>query len=107
MIADRDTDAPLGITGFYHPEFWAAREITWAVFEEAEGKGVAFEGAQAARNYAYDVLGWDTVISAIIPGNSRSIKLAERLGATADGTYQHPKIGEMLIYRHLAPEARQ
>jgi ribosomal-protein-alanine N-acetyltransferase len=100
IIADRATDAPLGVTGFYYPEYWAAPEISWAVFEAAEGKGVAFEAASAARDYAFDALGWKRVISAIIPGNTRSIALAERLGATRDGTYLHPKIGEMLIYSH-------
>ncbi|MEK6216467.1 MAG: GNAT family N-acetyltransferase, partial [Boseongicola sp.] len=75
IIADLETDDPLGITGLYHPEFWAEREITWAVFEAAEGKGVATEAACAARDYAYDKLGWKTVISAIIPGNDRSIAL--------------------------------
>lgn len=107
IVADRSTDEPLGYTGLYYPEYWAEPEIAWAVFERAEGKGVAFEAATAARAFAYGQLGWKTVISAIIPGNTRSVALAERLGATLDGTYDHPKIGEMMIYRHPGPEALQ
>ncbi len=106
VVADKSTDEPLGYTGLYHPEYWADREISWAVFESAAGKGVATEAARAVRDFAYDRLGWDTVISAIIPGNEPSIALAKRLGATLDGKYEHPKIGEMLIYRHVTPESR-
>ena len=46
---------------------------------EAEGKGLAFEAAQATRAHAYADLGWQTAISLIDPANLRS--QAERFGA--------------------------
>ena len=40
MVADRDTDAPLGIVGLYYPEDWPEPEIAWSVFADAEGRGI-------------------------------------------------------------------
>ena len=66
-----------------------------------EGKGIAFEAVQAARRYAYDVLAWDQPVSYIARDNARSMKLAERLGATLDPSAQHPFAHkDILVYRH-------
>ena len=68
----------------------------------AEGKGYAFEAAQAARAHAFDVLGWETAVSYIDPGNARSIELAERLGAVRDPEAAPFHEGD-LVFRHSAP----
>ena len=107
MVADQETDAPLGIVGIYYPEDWPEPEIAWSVFAEAEGRGIAEEAARAARSYAYDTLGWTTVMSLIDPANARSVALARRLGCTDGETYDHPTFGTMHIWRHPAPEALQ
>ncbi|WP_425091694.1 GNAT family N-acetyltransferase [Tropicimonas sp. S265A] len=105
IIADKATDAPLGLAGPYMPESWPEPEIAWSLFEGAEGHGYAEEAAFASRKYVYDVLDWDTVISLIIPGNTRSEKLADRLGCYPDGMFDHAAFGPMTIWRHPAPEA--
>ena len=69
----------------------------------AEGRGVAMEAAIAARAYAYRVLGWQTAVSMIDPGNARSIRLAQRLGCRMEGMFQHIRLGPMEIWRHPAP----
>jgi len=104
MVADRESDAPLGIVGLYHPLGWPEPEIGWSVFDVAEGRGIAFEAARATRQYAYDTLRWRTVISAIAPGNTRSQALARRMGARQDGHFDDPSEGKIEIWRHLSPE---
>ncbi|MEM9716236.1 MAG: GNAT family N-acetyltransferase [Pseudomonadota bacterium] len=104
MVADRETDAPMGIVGCYYPEDWPEPEIAWGVFENAEGKGIAFEAASEARRFAYEVLGWDTAISLIAAENTRSLALAERMGATFEKNYEHDTYGIMPVYRHPSPE---
>lgn len=104
MIADVD-DTPLGVVGLMNTPTWPEPEIAWTVFGSAEGKGVAFEAAMAARAYAYDVLGWSTAISCITPDNTRSQALAQRMGATRESSFVHEDLGELLIYRHIAAEA--
>jgi len=104
IVADKSTDAPLGLVGLYYPEGWPEPEIGWSVFDAAEGKGIAFEAALATRSYAYETLGWSTVISLIGTANRRSIALAKRMDARLDGTFRHDIYGDMLIYRHPTPQ---
>ena len=105
MVADRETDAPLGAVGLMYPEDWPEPEIAWSVFASAEGRGIAYEAALFARRYAYEVLGWSTAISCTMPDNARSQSLARRMGATYEGDYEHPDIGTLNIWRHLGKEA--
>ncbi|NRA98792.1 MAG: GNAT family N-acetyltransferase, partial [Rhodobacteraceae bacterium] len=105
MLADPASDEPLGTVGLMYPEDWPEPEIAWSLFENAEGRGLAFEAAVAARTYAYETLGLKTLISCTIPDNDRSIALAKRMGATYEGDFTHPQIGVLNIWRHIGPEA--
>lgn len=99
-----DNDA-VGLVGPWTPEDWPETEIGWMIFDEAvEGTGVAFEAAKAAIAHAYDALNWRTAVSYIAPGNDRSIKLAEKLGAKLDvmATVPDPE-DPCLVYRHPQP----
>lgn len=93
-----------GIVGLWYPEGWAEREITWAIVEHKQGKGIAAEAAMRSRTYAYDTLGWDSVFSCISAANTASVRLAEKLGATLDRTVEHETRGSMLIYKHARSE---
>ena len=48
-------------------------------------RGFATEAACCVRDYARDVLQWPYAISAILPRNARSRRVAERSGARPDG----------------------
>ncbi len=109
VFALRDRpDAPLGMAGPWFPHGWPEREIGWSVWvDKAEGQGLAFEAAGAARAYAFDQLGWDTAVSYVDPANSRSAALARRLGAVLDAGAAHPAGDKpCLVFRHPRPEAR-
>jgi RimJ/RimL family protein N-acetyltransferase len=49
------------------------------------GEGFATEAACCVRDYARDALRWPYVVSAILPQNAPSRRVAERSGARADG----------------------
>jgi RimJ/RimL family protein N-acetyltransferase len=49
------------------------------------GQGYASEAAQCVRDYARDVLRWPYAVSAILPDNARSRRVAERSGAHLSG----------------------
>lgn len=105
MVADKQSNAPLGIVGPFYPVNWPEPEIGWTVFATAEGRGVAYEAALAARAYVYDSLGWESVISCTTPDNTRSIALAKRMGAVQDGSFDSLDYGELLVWRHPSREA--
>ena len=107
MVADRKTDEPFGIVGIYHPDDWPEPEIGWSLYEAGEGRGLAFEAAEATRDYAYNTLGWTRIVSLIMEGNARSIRLAERMGCQKDTAFTHPVLGTLDIWVHPAREALQ
>ena len=105
MVADKETDQPLGVVGINHPDDWPEAEIGWSLYEAAEGKGIAQEAAEATRNHAYNTLGWTRIVSLIMQDNARSVRLAKRMGCRKDGVFEHPDHGALDIWVHPAPEA--
>jgi len=106
-VTARGEDTALGLVGPWTPPDWPEREVGWMILSgAAEGAGIATEAARAAIRHAYEVLGWPTVVSYIGPDNTRSIRLAEKLGARLDPAAPQPRPADpVLIYRHPAPEA--
>jgi len=96
-------DSAAGICGIWNPEGWPEPEMGWIVFPGYEGKSIAFEAATAVRHHAYTQMGFTTLTSNIVPGNDRSIALAERLGAVLERTYENINMGTEHLYRHPAP----
>ena len=102
-IEEKATGDYVGWSGLWFPEGFPEREVGWGLVLAKRGRGYATEAAGRARAYAYEVLGWPTVISLIAPDNPRSIRVAERLGATFERTlpFEGRDFG---VYRH--PSAR-
>lgn len=107
IVADRQTDAPLGVVGLHHPDDWPQLELAWSMFAVGEGQGFALEAARAARAYGYKKLGVTELVSFVDPINARSAALAKRLDAEPDGVFQHERFGAMHIWRHPGPEVVQ
>ena len=99
----RDSGEWIGMTGLWHPEGFPERELGWDLAAHATGKGYATEAAIAARDHAYDNLGWTTLISLVADGNDASAKVAQRLGARPDGRFTHERFGPMNVWRHPKP----
>jgi RimJ/RimL family protein N-acetyltransferase len=101
----KDTGRVVGYGGPWFPVPWPEREIGWTVWDAAsEGQGYAFEGARATLHHAFHTLGWTTAVSYIDPANTRSIRLAERLGAVRDDSAATPDPTDpTLVYRHPRP----
>ncbi|MBE1285852.1 MAG: GNAT family N-acetyltransferase [Rhodobacteraceae bacterium] len=97
----------VGQVGINKPADYPEMEIGWVFLQEHEGKGYAYEAAEAALAWAWQQ-GFDTLVSYITPGNDRSVALAERLGALLDKNAPLP-LGETpdetIVYRHTAPDS--
>ena len=92
------TGETIGQVGINKPVHFPEVEIGWLLYPGFEGHGYAFEAATAARTWAFEN-GHDTLVSYIDPPNSRSIALAERLGAVLDKDADKPDPDD-LVYRH-------
>jgi RimJ/RimL family protein N-acetyltransferase len=84
-VIEKSTGRWIGRLGPWYPAGetggWPGREVGWGLIAAAQGKGYAAEGATAAIDYVFDVLGWDRVIHCIHKDNAPSLRLAERLGS--------------------------
>ena len=81
---ERATGDLVGHIGFLDPDGGHGLEIGWALARDAWGKGYAFEGARAAVDHAFTVLDRERIVCLIHPENVRSIRVAERLGASRE-----------------------
>jgi RimJ/RimL family protein N-acetyltransferase len=79
-VEDRVTSAFMGRVGLHYPEGWPDREVAWTLARSFWGHGYALEAARAALDEAFGRLSWPRAISLIDPRNTRSVRLAERLG---------------------------
>lgn len=83
---------------------WEDPEPELGVFlsENGEGRGLGTKACLAARDYGFDALGWDTVVSYVDPANLRCIALMQRLGATRDAMAEAKLNDPCLVFRHHA-----
>jgi RimJ/RimL family protein N-acetyltransferase len=100
-VFEKATDRLVGRVGFHQPEGWPDFELGWTLGRAAWGKGYATEAAKACLDYAFDVMKRKRVISLIDPQNVASIKVAERIGETRDGEWQHDE-HRLLVYARMA-----
>jgi RimJ/RimL family protein N-acetyltransferase len=88
----------IGFIGVGYPSFipaLAARtEIGWRLARHAWGRGLASEGAAAARDDAFERLGLPELISIIHPENVRSQRLAAKLGMSLAELVHNPAQGQ-------------
>jgi RimJ/RimL family protein N-acetyltransferase len=96
-VEEKDSGRFAGRLGFLNPAGWPGFEIGWTFKREFWGKGYATEGGRRALEYAFKELDKQHVISLIHPENRPSIRVAERLGETLEGTAKVMGI-DVLVY---------
>jgi RimJ/RimL family protein N-acetyltransferase len=101
-LEERATGVLVGRAGFIDPPGWPGFELGYLLGRAHWGRGYAAEACRAALGQAWNTLGRDHAISLIRPDNARSIRLAERLGATRTDRIDFMG-GPTLVYRHEAP----
>lgn len=80
MVEHRESQQVAGRVGVILNDGWHEPELGWHIYDGFEGKGLAFEACVAARTYAAQHFGINPLMSYIDAGNTRSVRLAERLG---------------------------
>lgn len=69
-------------------------EIAYALHPAFRGRGLVVEAARRVRDHGYGELKFNRLVCCIRPGNTNSIRVAEKLGAKAEGSI------EMLGLKH-------
>jgi RimJ/RimL family protein N-acetyltransferase len=92
----------IGRAGLWFPEGWPGLEVGWALARDAWGHGYATEAGRAAMEWAWSELRVPGLISVIRPENTRSVRVAERLGFTA-GREDEVLGVRVVIYEIAAP----
>lgn len=106
MVTLKCDDTAIGLVGLHNPFDWPEPEVGWYIWSGL-GQGYASEAGRAARQFAYETLGWTTLISMISPWNAASVGVAQSMGATRDPDHSLPHSGTVMVYRHPGPEALQ
>ncbi|MEM7766602.1 MAG: GNAT family N-acetyltransferase [Pseudomonadota bacterium] len=105
-VERRDDGVHLGLVSLNPPMALPEPELGWILWDGFEGKGYGLEAAQTARDFAFASLGWRGLLSNIHRRNTRSIRLAERMGCTIDPGVLPPDPATDRVYRHPAPDDR-
>ena len=74
-----------GWAGVLHPLEWPEPELAYSLDQPFWGRGIATEAVRAARTWAFTRLGFARLASFIVPDNTRSVRVAQKLGAVRDG----------------------
>jgi RimJ/RimL family protein N-acetyltransferase len=94
----------------FEAAFTPAVEVGWRLVRAAWGHGYATEGARAALAFAFEQLGLAEVVAMVVPANTRSRAVCERLGMVRDpaADFDHPRIpdgtisvGGIAVRRHV------
>jgi RimJ/RimL family protein N-acetyltransferase len=99
MLELRDSGETVGQVGLNAGPLFPETELGWMVYDGHEGRGYATEGAAALRDWAFETLPLDSLVSYTHPDNIASQAVARRLGAVEDPTAarQDP---EDCVFRH-------
>lgn len=95
-VEHKQTNEFIGFTGFAVPTFDSfftpCVEIGWRFKKEIWGQGLATEAATACIAYGFNTLQFDKIVSFTSLLNVKSQNVMKRIGMTAIGEFDHPKI---------------
>ena len=84
----------IGFTGLARPGFLPAVEVGWRLGRSYWGNGYATEAARGAVAWGFSSLALTEIVALVVPGNTRSQRVMDRLGMTRDPSadFDHPSI---------------
>ena len=90
-VVRKEDNQFLGLCGLLPDEFEGTPEVEvgYRLDNRFRGNGYAPEAAKACMEYAREQLGWNTVISLILPENTPSIRVAQKNGLVPSGEKYH------------------
>ena len=103
-VIERSSGRWIGRLGPWKPVDWPGTEVGWGLAREAWGKGYATEVARPMIEYVFGVSTLDTIYATIAPENTKSQRVADKLGMTFEREWDDD--GEtVLVYAITRAEA--
>jgi RimJ/RimL family protein N-acetyltransferase len=78
----------IGSVGIFHPLDWPEPEVAYSLDQPFWGQGFATEAAEAARDWLFGHFPLARAASFIRPDNQASKRVAEKLGAVCERTFE-------------------
>jgi RimJ/RimL family protein N-acetyltransferase/protein tyrosine phosphatase (PTP) superfamily phosphohydrolase (DUF442 family) len=104
FLVERKADAvPLGLCGLIRRDTLPDVDIGFALASAHRGEGYAFEAAAATLRYARETLRLPRVVAIVMPENTASTRLLERLGLRYERTIEFGPEAEKLSYYGTTP----
>ncbi|MEZ5776190.1 MAG: GNAT family N-acetyltransferase [Hyphomicrobiaceae bacterium] len=98
-IEHRQSGEGIGFCALWSPPEFPEIEIGWGLLRRHHGQGFAAEAARRVRAEARARFGLGALVSYIKAANLPSRRLAERIGARADGNHDFGD-WQAIVYRH-------
>ncbi|HKG02522.1 MAG TPA: GNAT family N-acetyltransferase [Conexibacter sp.] len=102
-----DAGALIGFAGVAYPAYLPALaerpEIGWRLARSAWGRGLATEAALAARDHAFETLGFPELIAIVHPDNARSQAVARKLGMRVERQVHNPVLRRPVDVWRVSP----
>ena len=96
-VLDRETGEVIGRVGLWYPDGWPGVELGWLIRRSCWNRGYATEAGRAVIDFAFDHPELNHLISMIRADNTRSIRVAEKLGQTFERR-ETVKGDDVLVY---------
>lgn len=98
LVELKETQTSIGLCGFVKRDSLPNSDIGFAFLPQYEGKGYAFESAQAVMKYGKEKLGFKRVLAITTQDNVRSGKLLEKLGLHFEKLIEMPNGDVLKLY---------
>jgi len=102
-VVDNTTGRFMGRAGILHPYEWEDPELAYGFDQPYWGRGYATEAATILHRWAFLQKNISSLVSYVVPGNLRSVRVLEKLGATRVGTVTLFGAVEAEDWRHSTP----
>ncbi len=99
LLEEKTTHDYVGQCGHWFPEGWADVEIGYGIHPKHRGRGYAVEAANLVRERGHKTHCFKRQVSYIQSSNVNSIRVAEKMGAVPDGTFDMSGISHT-VYLH-------
>ena len=99
LVEERESGRFVGRVGIIDWEGWPEPEIGWWTVPAVWGRGYATEAARAVLDFVRERYRRTRLVSFIRPANARSIRVAEKLGASYDHDIElHRELARVYVH---------